>query len=121
MSHVLQLLKPSWPKALVFCVITCLLPVPSLWREPLFAYTNRYWTWRYQLHQSLFTDLIAGYASSPDVFLGIVVRDYVRNRIGPPLLLLSWLAACTICASVNHLLHLVDLRGAASPAHNRTP
>ncbi len=87
--------------------------MPILIREPLYQFTNDYWVWKFQVYESLFTDIVRGYASSVDVFLGIVVRDFFHNYLGIVLLVVYYLAACVIYASAHRLYHHVSARHTA--------
>ena len=105
MNHLLKFVKPNFPKLLLFLLITLLIPIPILIREPLYQFTNDVWLWKYQLHESLFNEIVRGYASSVDVFLSIVARDFFHNRLGIVLLAASYLAACVIYLGVHRLVH----------------
>jgi hypothetical protein len=105
LNQSLNFVKPNYPKALLFLLITLLMPVPILIREPFYQFTNDYWIWKFQVHESLFTDIVRGYASSVNVFLGIVARDFFHNDLGIALLVAYYLAACVIYASAHRLYH----------------
>ena len=93
-------LIPNGQKILIFVLIVFILPVPFLYREPLTQLPgNTEWVWKYERYESLFTDVFGGYTSELDVFIGVVVRDYVSNYLGTQLLLLYYFAACAVHAS----------------------
>ncbi len=87
--------------------------MPYLIREPMYQFTNDGWIWKFQVHESLFTTIVRGYASSVNVFLGIVARDFFHNCLGVALLVAYYLAACVIYASAHCLYHHVGARHTA--------
>lgn len=100
-KSLVNLLTPNWQKILVFVLIAFIMPVPFLLREPLTQLPgNTEWVWKYVRYESLFTDVFGGYTSELDVFIEVVVRDYVSNYLGTQLLLLYYFAACAVYESI---------------------
>lgn len=105
-KDLVNFLTPNWQRILMFVLLAFITPVPFLIREPLTQLVgNTEWVWKFELYESLFTDVFGGYTSEPDVFLGVVVRDYFLNDLGLLLLLFYYLTAC---ATYTFIVRLVQ-------------
>jgi hypothetical protein len=96
MNQLLDLARPNWRTLLLFVLITLLMPVPFLMREPTSQMSNDHWVWKYKVYESLFTTFVGGHASGFDVFLGMVESFFFTNLIGLPLLLIYYLVSHSV-------------------------